>query len=101
MRKDKIFAKGMRVTRRDKAPEWAVCQIGVQVAEFTQFLKEHEKQNGWVNINIHKGREGALYAELDTWVPNAEKNAPRASHEPTEGAVEYPQEEINIDDIPF
>lgn len=98
---EKVFAKGLRVTRRDNAPEWVVCQVGVQVAEFTQFLKQNEKQNGWVNINVHKGKNGALYAELDTWVPDGQKTSPRAPQEATEG-VEYPQDAtINPDDIPF
>lgn len=80
---DKIFADGLRVGRREGAPEFKICELGVNVASFTAFLKQHEKQSGWVNIDILKSKGGKYYAELNTWTPEQ-----RVTNEEAREAIE-------------
>lgn len=80
---DKIYADGLRVGRREGAPEFKICELGVNVASFTAFLKQHEKQSGWVNIDILKSKGGKYYAELDMWEPKQ-----RVTNEEAREAIE-------------
>lgn len=81
---DKIFADGLRVGRNEKAPEWKVCELGINVAEFTSFLRAHEKASGWVNLDVKKSKNGKkYYAELDMWEPKQ-----RVTNEEAREAIE-------------
>lgn len=82
---DKIFADGLRVGRREGAPEFKICELGINVASFTAFLKQHEKQNGWVNINVLKSRGGKYYCELNTWTPEQKAKQDEAREAVEEG----------------
>jgi hypothetical protein len=43
--------------------------MSVKVEEFKKYLDENQ-DNGWVNFEIKKSREGKHYIELNTWKPN-------------------------------
>lgn len=66
---EKQFAKGLRVDRREGAPEFVICSLGFNVADFTAFMKENEKASGWVNVDVKVSKGGKMYAELNTWTP--------------------------------
>jgi hypothetical protein len=83
MEKERIFADGFVIKRRDNAPEFVIANISVKVDEAIAFLRKHEK-NGWVNLNAKTGRSGNPYIELDTFDPKkkAEPKAEPAAAEP-------------------
>jgi hypothetical protein len=63
----KIFPKGLIIKpKRETAPDFVKAHLSVKVDEFTAFLKEHQ-DNGWVNIDILKSKEGKTYLALNTF----------------------------------
>lgn len=90
MEKERIFADGFVIKRRDNAPEFVIANISVKVDEAIAFLRKHEK-NGWVNLNAKTGRSGNPYIELDTFEPKAKGDAPKKQ----EPAAE-PEEDGNL-----
>ena len=76
---DKIFANGMIVKERRNAPEYVLVKLSIKVDDFRKTLIQHE-DNGWVNINILRGKTGKEYAEIDTWKPSGNR----------QGAGSYP-----------
>ena len=89
---ERTFADGFIFKRRDNAPEWVIGNISVKVDEAITFLKNNDK-NGWVNLNVKRGRSGNPYIELDTFDPKGAK--PKAAPAP----AEEPEEEGG--DLPF
>lgn len=90
---DKTFADGLRVDRNEKAPDFVICQLGVNVATFTDFLTKHQKQSGWVNLDVKKSKNGKYYAELNDWTPEQ-----RVTNEEAREAVE---DGIDPSEVPF
>lgn len=82
------------MSRRENAPDFVKCELGIHVADFIAYLKSHEKQSGWVNIHIKESKGGKLYADLNDYDPNKKDGS-------AETTVEYPQDEINPADVPF
>jgi hypothetical protein len=39
------------------------------------FLQQHEKPDGWVNIDLKESKGGKLYAELNTWTKEGRQAA--------------------------
>lgn len=69
-KKEKIFADGFRFTKpREGAPEFVKGNLNIKVAEAIAFLQKHEKNGGWVNIDLKKSAKGNLYLELNDWTP--------------------------------
>lgn len=94
---EKVFIKGLIFKApRAKAPSFVKGSLSIKVDELTAFLQEHSK-NGWVNINLKEAKSGKYYAELDTWVPN--KDRERTAEE--DSNMGGGSEEINADDIPY
>jgi hypothetical protein len=68
-KKEKIFAKGFYAKRNEKAPEFVVCNLQINIEKGAgDFIKEHLK-DGKINFQICKNKGGELYVELDTFVP--------------------------------
>lgn len=70
---DKIFADGLMFNKpHENAPEFVKGGISVKVEEFKAFLDKHKDTDGWVRLDLKKGKEsGKLYFELNTWKPPA------------------------------
>lgn len=104
MPQEKIFADGIFFQKRDGAPSFIVGSLSLKVAELIPFLQKHELNSGYVNIDIKQSQKGGYYCELNTWKPTKEpvkeetKNQSELNNMDT---IEYPEEEINPDDIPF
>ena len=94
------FVGGMRVTRHEKTPDFVKASIGVNIRDFIAWADKHSK-NGWVNFQVKESKGGELYAELDTWEKKDE--APKKTVAPSKEleTIEYPEEDINPDSIPF
>ena len=92
---DPIFANGFIFKENEKAPDFVVGKLSMNVVEAKQFLDDYAK-GGWVNTNIKQSKGGKFYIELDTWEPNqdAAKAIPVANAEVlSPGPVK--------DDLPF
>jgi hypothetical protein len=72
-----IFADGMSFKRNEKAPDYVIGQMSFKVEEAINFLKANSK-NGWVNVDIKRGRSGKEYVQLSTYEP---KPKPTTSHD--------------------
>ena len=91
---DKVFANGMIVKKaRDNAPSFVKCGLSFKVDEFIQTLQQNNN-NGWVNVDIKVSQNGKLYAEIDTWRPNAPQT-PQQPQQPQQTPI------TQVDDIPF
>ena len=66
----------MIVKRNDQAPDWVVCGLSFKVDDMKAFLDQHNNA-GWVNVQVKKSQGGKIYAELDTWAPQQQAQAPQ------------------------
>lgn len=105
MSTEKVFVSGMVVKRGDQAPEYVLANVSIKTAELIDFLHQHERQGGWVNVVLKRAKSGKCYAELDTWKP-PEKLAdvsrdgpPRGGH--WEERKPAPAPTTPDDEIPF
>lgn len=61
-----VFADGFMFKRNPNAPDYVIGQMSVKVEEAIKFLQAKSK-NGWVNIDIKRGRSGKEYCQLSTF----------------------------------
>lgn len=99
---DKIFADGIMFKRpREGAPEFVKGSVSIKVAEFVPFVEKHTKE-GWVNLDLKESMNGKLYLQLNTWNKEAVTEKVETKSEPKKvDGVDYPEEAISPDDIPF
>lgn len=94
---------------REGAPDFVKGSISIKRAELIQWLQG--KQDDWVNLDIKESRGGKWYAAVNDWKPN-QNNAPSNNNTPAPAAsstpsapeiptVEYPDDDISPEDIPF
>lgn len=62
---DVKFVDGMRVTRRDNAPDWVVASLGLQREKLIAWLQQQE--GDWVNVDIKRSQKGSYYAAVDEY----------------------------------
>ncbi len=104
MANEKIFADGMHFQKRDGAPTFVVGQVSFKVPEVIPFLNKHQNNAGYVNVDIKISQGGKYYMELNTYKPtnNVVKQEERNQSELNNlDTIEYPEEQINPEDIPF
>lgn len=105
--KEKIFVKGMFFELpSDNAPEYIKGKLSIKVSDLIQFMNDHENVGGYVNIDLKVAKEsGKGYCQLNTWKPSDKQYKAPATKEvgavPTGEGIEYPEEQINSEDIPF
>lgn len=87
---DKEFPQGIRVEKRENSPSFLIASLGIKVEEFYAWMKEHEKVNGWVNLDLKVSKNGKMYADLNDWQPTEQMKK--------ENPVE---EDIDVSEIPF
>lgn len=90
------FVTGMRFFRpRENAPEWIKGNIVIEKKEFIEFL--NTCMTDTVRLDLLKSKEkGTLYLTLNTFNPMTKPKVEQKSD-----AIEYPQDDINSEDIPF
>lgn len=66
MADDKIFTKGFYPDIYENKPDFVVCNVGIDVKQFIEFLETHQKK-GRVKIEIKLGRSGKPYADLNQY----------------------------------
>ena len=70
MADDKIFTKGFYPEIHEKKPDFVVCNVGIEVKQFIEFLETYQKK-GRVKIEIKLGRSGRPYADLNQYESTA------------------------------
>lgn len=110
MSDSKIFADGFYFERRENAPDFVIGRLSVKVNKAKDFLDAHTNEKGYVNLNILRSKDGGAYMELDTWTPKKQENGQWTPRPQTQKQIdemknrtdiEYPEEDISVDDIPF
>lgn len=88
---DKTFADGMLFKLpRDGAPDFVKGSVSIKVVEFVAFLQKHEKNSGWVNIDLKVSQGGKSYAELNTYEPEKPQSLKKTA-----------ASDVNEQDVPF
>lgn len=108
---DKKFAEGIYFQRKSTAPSFVIGGLSVKVVEFSQFIQQNSNNAGYCNLDIKQGKSGKYYVELNQWQPTKdkvkeeEKNQSDLNNwnkkEIKDEQIEYPEEDINPEDIPF
>jgi hypothetical protein len=70
-KKEKVFADGFIFKRAEKAPEWVVGKLSINLDEAMPFLTQNASGK-WINLNVVQGKNGKYYIELDTWKPTGQ-----------------------------
>lgn len=71
---EKKFADGLFFSRRDNAPDFVVGSLGIQVEKAVAWIQQQkQKENGFINVDIKKSREGKYYLELNEFEPRREQ----------------------------
>ena len=72
MSESKVWAEGLFFDRHERAPDFVIGRMGIDVKRFVNWLeKQPVSEKGYLNIQITRSRDGTKYsAALDTWKPN-------------------------------
>jgi len=105
MAEEIIFADGMGLTeRKDNTPEFVINKFYFNADKFSQFLQENKSEKGWVYVDMLMSQKGVPYFKLNNFKPLKKDEAATPAWKPKVKAVEtieYPEEDINPDDVPF
>lgn len=94
MEKTTKFARGIYFERNPKSPDFVIGKLSVKVPEAIAFLQAEANAAGYVNMDIKIAKSGKPYIAVSEWVPTQKK-------ESANEGIEFPEEEINPEDIPF
>jgi hypothetical protein len=98
MSDDKIFAQGLIYKApRDGAPVFVKGSLSIKTDEFTKFLEDHTKPDGWVNLDLKESKGGKLYCELNQYSRPADDNHHRSHRDEAPNLID----ESDLDKIPF
>ena len=104
-KQDTIFADGLFFELPSaNAPSFIKGKLSINVPEFIKFLNNHQNKGRYVNIDLKESKGQKGYAVLDTWKPTDKQyKAPQQPEqgEVPDGGIDYPDEVINPDEIPF
>lgn len=78
-----IFVDGMIFKKKhDNAPDFVLGSVSIKADELTAFLEKHKKDDGWVNIDLLKSKEGKPYFKLNTFKPEPKEDTETPSDSP-------------------
>jgi hypothetical protein len=96
MASDNKFVDGLRVySPRDGAPDFVICNLVINVQELAAWLA---RQSGDVRVDVKRSRNDKLYASVNDWRPEGQRQERQRPAQPT------PEETgggFKDDDIPF
>ena len=55
----------------ENAPDFVKCKISMKREEVIEWLQGQD--GDWINVDIKRSREGKLYAQVDEWKPDGER----------------------------
>lgn len=98
---DKIFIPGMILKDpRNAAPEFILGHLSIKVDELIPFLQKHASE-GWVNIDLCRGRSGKPYASLDNWKPTQGGQGQQSQRRASAPPPPPPYESDPMDNVTF
>ena len=66
-----IFVDGLIFhKRKDTDADFVLGRVAIKADELTAFIEKHKKDDGWLNIDFLKSKEGKPYFKLNTWKPD-------------------------------
>lgn len=67
---DSEMVKGFFMkTPHENAPSWVLRKVGVNVEQFTQYLRENQNENGYVNFDLLEAKSKHWYLKKDEYQP--------------------------------
>ena len=84
------FVNGMIAKRQDNAPDFVLCNLSLKVEDLIQFMQQYQN-NGWVNIDIKRSKQGKIFAALNTWRPDGNRNQQPPQNQQNVGYVQPQQ----------
>lgn len=95
-----IFADGIFYEIPVNAPEWVKGKLSVRVSQFIEFLNKHQNEAGYINLDLKVAKSGKAYCSLNVWKPETTSKVTGTPKVELD-TIQYPQENINAEDIPF
>lgn len=92
---ERKFAQGFIFKRpREGAPEFVKGSMSIKVMEAIEFLKTAESE--WMNLDLlqSKSNPEKLYFVVNEWKPKEDNTFGKTG-------IEYPENEIRPEDVPF
>ncbi len=85
------FASGAYFDRNEKAPDFVVGRLSLNVDKFAAWLAEQERsEKGYVNMQVLRKRDGTgYYVALDTWKPQAKQAQPEPAAADFDDAIPF------------
>ncbi|MFT7557664.1 MAG: hypothetical protein ACI83D_000329 [Planctomycetota bacterium] len=112
---DPEFVDGLIIKApRQGAPDFVKGSISIKREELLAWLSQ--KTEEWINLDIKVSKAGKWYSQVNTWKPSNEgEGAPAVASSPSPSvapsavpgdeeplpAIEYPEADIQPEDIPF
>lgn len=89
-------------TPHENAPDWIKRNVSVNVSQFSEYLKEHENEKGFVNFDLKEAKSGHWYLELKDWKPTENTEQEEKQTPVAESFTSYtPPPKPFDDDVPF
>jgi hypothetical protein len=76
-KKETIYANGFIAKRTEKDPEFIVTRLSLKADEAIEFINKHSSEDGWVNLEIKKGKTADKFnVTLNTYKSEYKKKEP-------------------------
>lgn len=107
---DKKFIDGLIVKpKHERAPDYVLCKLSIKREALIAWLQQQHGE--WINADIKQAQTGKLYAQVDDWKPDGQRQAaPQRNSAPSSRpsgsgrALQReapPMDDFADDDIPF
>lgn len=91
---EKIFTEGIYLNKvADAAPAFIKTNVSIHIEKAIDWLQKNKAladEKGYIKLVGKESQQGKRYFEVDQWKPTQNSQTP-----------EYPEEDINPDDVPF
>ena len=89
-------------TPHENAPDWVKRKVSVNVEQFSEYLRDHANEKGFVNFDLKEAKTGHWYLQLDKWKPSINENSDESPAPEVETFTPYtPPPKPFEDDVPF
>lgn len=80
---DNEMVKGFFMkTPSDRAPDFVLRKVGVNVDQFTEYLRENQNEKGYVNFDLLEARSGHWYLKKDEYVSRDQNQPAEQNQQP-------------------
>lgn len=76
-KQEPVFVDGMIYRDPPKgAPDFVLGKISIRVVEFLEFVKKYQGEDGWLNLEVKRGKSQKPYVQLNTWKKSTSDDVP-------------------------